>query len=383
MLLVEDDEGDAVLVADDLAERLPGAVVSRTRSLAEALERVPEHYDCVLLDLGLPDASGLSGVRRMRERFPDAALVVLTGLADEAAGVGAVQAGAQDYLVKGRLEPGQLARAIRYSIGRRLTAEAERELLLADAQAREVERLELGLAPPPLIDETDVWVVSCNRPGRSRALLGGDFLDLVQRSDRTLHALIGDVCGHGPDEAAIGVSLRAAWRALTLAGVAHELLFDTLARVLEHERQLPRLFATLCTIDIELPERAAHVLAAGHPAPLLIDASGRVERLTGRRGAPALGLGDGPWTAETVALPDGWSVLLYTDGVIEGRLGEGPDRLGEDGLRRVLGEHIAARPDWRVRPQTLLDELVQEAERLNGGALTDDVALLLIGAAAR
>jgi DNA-binding response OmpR family regulator len=142
VLLVEDDDGDALLVQDELAETLPGCTLLRMRTLGEALADPPAELDCVLLDLGLPDTAGVQAVGRLRSRLGGAPLVVLTGLADEAAGIAAVQAGAQDYLVKGRLEPGQLGRSIRYAVGRRATEEAERELLLADAQAREVERLE-------------------------------------------------------------------------------------------------------------------------------------------------------------------------------------------------------------------------------------------------
>ncbi|NEC51686.1 SpoIIE family protein phosphatase, partial [Actinospica acidiphila] len=88
------------------------------------------------------------------------------------------------------------------------------------------------------------------RPGRSRALLGGDFYDVVRTPDGTVHAMIGDVCGHGPDEAALGVELRIAWRALTLAGLCGDQLLSTLQQVLEHERPDDEIFATLCTVDI-------------------------------------------------------------------------------------------------------------------------------------
>ncbi len=251
VLLVEDDEGDARLVEDDLAERLPRARIARSRTLRDALATLGPAIDCVLLDLGLPDARGLDAVARLRAQAPGIPLIVLTGLADEAAGVAAVAAGAQDYLVKGNVGGDQLARSIRYAIGRRQAEEAERELLLAEAQAREMTRLERGLAPKPLIESASVWVASRYRAGRSRALLGGDFFDLVQSTEDSLHVLVGDVCGHGPDEAAIGVSLRAAWRALALAGNKSEVVLQTLQEVLEHERHLPGLFATLCTLEIE------------------------------------------------------------------------------------------------------------------------------------
>lgn len=378
VLLVEDDDGDAVLVRDELAETLPGCTLVRMRTLGDALAGPPEPLDCVLLDLGLPDAAGVQTVARLRARLGGAPLVVLTGLADESAGIAAVQAGAQDYLVKGRLEPGQLGRSIRYAVGRRATEEAERELLLADVQAREVERLERGLAPSPLIDDPRVWSASCNRPGRRRALLGGDFFDLVEDADGILHALIGDVCGHGVDEAAIGAVLRATWRGLRLAGATQPVVLATLARVFEQERHLPRLFTTLCELEIDPARRRARLVAAGHPGPLLLDGSAARPLGDGRTG-PAIGLGDGPWPTVEVELPETWAVLMYTDGIVEGRIGEGPERVGEDRLRRIAAERMAGDPGWRERPASLLGGLLDAVEALASGPPVDDVAMLLIG----
>jgi serine phosphatase RsbU (regulator of sigma subunit) len=378
VLLVEDDDGDARLVEDDLSERLPRARIVRSHTLRDALATLEQAIDCVLLDLGLPDATGLDAVARLRSRAPGIPLIVLTGLADEAAGVAAVEAGAQDYLVKGNVGGDQLARSIRYAIGRRQAEKAERDLLLAEAQAREMTRLEKGLAPKPLIESDSVWVASCYRAGRSRALLGGDFFDLVQSTDDSLHVLVGDVCGHGPDEAAIGVSLRAAWRALALAGNQPEIVLQTLQEVLEHERHLPGLFATLCTLEIEPKRGAVSIIRAGHPWPVLIDGVS-ISGLSAGRGGAGIGIGDGPWRAERASLPPDWTILLYTDGIIEGRIGAGAERLGEAGLYRLIAEEIARDPNWRDRPQELLERLIASAEHLNGGPLSDDVAMLLLG----
>lgn len=378
MLLVEDDNGDARLVEDELAEVLPRARIVRSRRLSEALSALGPTIDCVLLDLGLPDASGLDAVAKLRSQMPAIPLIVLTGLADEAAGVAAVQAGAQDYLIKGHVDGSQLVRSIRYSIGRRQADETERRLLLADMQAREVTRLERGLAPEPLLRSPSVWVASRYRAGRSRALLGGDFIDLVQTPDDSLHVTVGDVCGHGPDEAAIGVSLRAAWRALVLAGERPEAVLDTLQQVFEHERHLPGLFATLCTLEVQGNGRSASVICAGHPRPALIDGSS-ISSLSDGPGGAGIGIGDGRWRSEQVSLPEAWTILLYTDGIIEGRIGDGPERLGEEGLHGLIAEQIAKRPEWRELPRALLDDLIESAERMNGGALSDDVAMLLVG----
>jgi serine phosphatase RsbU (regulator of sigma subunit) len=380
VLLVEDDEGDARLVEDELLERLPRARILRNHTLSEALAMPGGGIDCVLLDLGLPDTIGVDAVAKLRARMPAVPLIVLTGLDDEAAGMAAVQAGAQDYLVKGSVDRPQLARSIRYAIGRRQAEESERELLLAEAQTRELTRLERGLAPTLVVERSSVWVESCYRAGRSRALLGGDFFDLVEDADGRVHVVVGDVCGHGPDEAAIGVSLRVAWRALALAGAEPEVLLATLQQVFEHERHLPGLFATLCTLRIEPRPTSALMIRAGHPPPLLI-ANGSITALSGTdMGGAGIGIERDGWRPEQVVLPNSWTMLLYTDGIIEGRVGPGSRRLGEEGLRELLAEQMGRLPDWRERPRELLEALVEEAERLNGQALSDDVAMLLLGA---
>ncbi|HEU0249919.1 MAG TPA: SpoIIE family protein phosphatase [Solirubrobacteraceae bacterium] len=380
VLLVEDDDGDARLVQDELLERLPKARLLRSRTLAEAVQALKGRIDCVLLDLGLPDATGIDAVSKLRAATAAAPLIVLTGLDDEAAGLAAVAAGAQDYLLKGNLDHQQLPRSIRYAIGRRQAEENERELLLAEAQAREVARLERGLAPTLVLEDSPIWVESCYRAGRSRALLGGDFFDLVQDEDGHIHVVVGDVCGHGPDEAAIGVTLRAAWRALALSGASPEVLLGTMEQVLERERHLPGLFATLCTLRWEQQPTRASMIRAGHPRPLLI-ADGSVSLISdAEKGGAGIGMAQGGWLPELVALPEDWTMLIYTDGIIDARVGGGSARLGEEGLQALLSEQMTQMPDWRERPRKLLERLVEEAEQLNGQGLSDDVAMLLLGA---
>jgi serine phosphatase RsbU (regulator of sigma subunit) len=381
VLLVEDDDGDALIVDDLLSEALPDVRIIRSRRFSDALDTLDADVDCVLLDLKLPDAEGIDTVVRLREQAPDTPLIVLTGLNHEAAGVAAVDAGAQDYLVKGEVDGAQLARAIRYSIVRRQAADAQQQLRLAEVQSREVARLERGLAPRPLIGDSSIWFASLYRPGRDRALLGGDFFDVAETTDGHLRAVVGDVCGHGPDEAAVGVCLRAAWRALAVAGVDSQLVVHTMERVLVHEREIPLLFTTLCTLEVEPNRARAHMILAGHPPPVLIDGTS-VSTLPHQGGGPPIGLDGASWSPTPLELAPGWVMLLYTDGIIEGRVGEGPERLGAEGVQRLISQHIAKDPNWREHPQELLDELIQRAEELNGGELTDDVAMLLIGSRA-
>jgi diguanylate cyclase (GGDEF)-like protein/PAS domain S-box-containing protein len=120
ILLVEDNHADARLLEQMLLEGdSPLVQVQHAKTLEEAI-RLLEHHepDVVLLDMGLPDANGLDGVRRLRSGFPNVPLIVWTGLADESAGITAVQKGAQDYLVKGQADRSAVLRSIRYSMGR-------------------------------------------------------------------------------------------------------------------------------------------------------------------------------------------------------------------------------------------------------------------------
>ncbi|HEY0538586.1 MAG TPA: PP2C family protein-serine/threonine phosphatase, partial [Actinoallomurus sp.] len=215
------------------------------------------------------------------------------------------------------------------------------------------------------------------RPGRRRALLGGDFYDTVQTLDGAVHLMIGDVSGHGPDEASLGVRLRMAWRTLVLAGLTGEDLLTTLDRVLTLERWSEEIFATLCMITIAPDRRQATMYRAGHPRPLLFNGSG-VDALSEDLCGPALGLfSDAAWPVSVIELPGSWGLMLYTDGLIEGRIGEGSRRLDTEGLVT-----LTRRAQTRgLTGNELIDTLVAEAEDLNGGVLTDDLAvLLLVGA---
>src|SRR5450755_3280139 len=70
VLLIEDDDGDALLVDDLLADSALNVRLVRSRSLREGLDRLPGQVDCVLLDLGLPDVVGMDTVRRVRAVAP-------------------------------------------------------------------------------------------------------------------------------------------------------------------------------------------------------------------------------------------------------------------------------------------------------------------------
>jgi diguanylate cyclase (GGDEF)-like protein/PAS domain S-box-containing protein len=146
VLLVEDEEGDAALVRAALRGGAQRFDLRRATSLREATEQLAqEPVDVVLLDLGLPDSLGMEAVQEALAQARGAAIVVLTGLDDDATAERVLESGAQDYLVKGRVDSWSLPRAIRYAIERqhiltdlrRLIAEKDAtHVALSESEAR-------------------------------------------------------------------------------------------------------------------------------------------------------------------------------------------------------------------------------------------------------
>lgn len=120
ILLIEDDPGDALLLQETLTGVTSFQVnLIHVKYLSQGLEYLAEkQIDLVLLDLTLPDCWGLEGLARLGQPALSIPIIVLTGLDKETWAVEALQAGAQDYLVKGQMTADLLSRAIRYAIER-------------------------------------------------------------------------------------------------------------------------------------------------------------------------------------------------------------------------------------------------------------------------
>ncbi|KAB2341259.1 PP2C family protein-serine/threonine phosphatase [Actinomadura rudentiformis] len=380
LLLIGHDSADVFLVEKMLAETGLTVQITVAEDLEVARRKLTRRTQCIIVDLSAPGINRIEGLRQVLALSERAAVVVLTGIDDAHLGVQAVAAGAEDYLVKQEVDGPLLARAIRYSVERKRAEETERRLVEARIMGRENARLERGLLPVPLIDDPTLRHATRYRPGRRRALLGGDFYDTVQTEGGAVHLMIGDVCGHGPDEAALGVQLRMAWRTLVLAGHSGEQLLGTLDTVLGHERRSEEIFTTLCMVTIAPSRRTARMHLAGHPAPLLFRADDKGELEVGAlpeyAHGPALGLVPGAeWPTTEIDLGESsWSLMLYTDGLIEGRVGDGAHRLGTEGLVELAAQARARGATGRG----LIDELVTRVEELNGDALTDDLAVLVL-----
>ena len=373
LLVVEDDEGDWVLASEHLADAGLDADLRRARTLDEAVTMLD--VDCVLLDLGLPDAAGLPALERLLAAGAPA-VVVLTGLADALAGVAAVAAGAQDYLDKSDVDGERLARSVRYAMARRRLEDAHRALYRSVVREQETTRLEQALLPRPAVPDGAIDVAVGYRAGRD-GVLGGDFYDAVQRPDGTVLAMVGDVCGHGPDEAALGATLRTAWRTLVLADVPTHDVLGLLERVLESERPRPEIFTTVAMVAVDADRTGADVYLAGHPVPFLLGPPTTLA--SGERRGRALGIPvSGGWEPLRLELGHDWGVLLHTDGLMEATLAGSTARVGKAGLVEVVDDALAAcalDPDGPA----LVDRVIDGVRALHGGDLVDDAAVVVVG----
>jgi diguanylate cyclase (GGDEF)-like protein len=248
VLLVEDHPGDAGLVQLMFEEAAPGSLpelVWETSARAGA-DRLLARPGCsgVLLDLNLPDSQGLEALGTLLEHAHDVPIVVLSGNDDEAFGLAAVVGGAQDYMVKGQFDGGQLRRALQYA--------AHRKRVEAELIARAMHDALTGLPTRTLLlDRLRMALGAAARSGGRGALL---FVDL----DRFKQ--VNDGHGHAAGDAV----LRAAAARMTGAVRA----IDTVARVGGDEFVvlLPQLAAG------EDAERVARKLLQALDAPIPVGA---------------------------------------------------------------------------------------------------------------
>jgi hypothetical protein len=210
--------------------------------------------------------------------------------------------------------------------------ERRSRLLLEDRQ-RLSQTVQTALLPtlPDGLDGGPLPVVSAYQPGDERLALGGDFYDVVRRPDGRLGLLVGDVCGHGPVAAAVGAACRIAWRTGMLSGADLVVAVGLVDLVLRSEREEEGTFATIVSAIYDSRNGDLELLSAGHPPPLLLDLVAGHRTMVVDQG-PLLGVVDrAEHVVNRMGLHDGQALLLYTDGLIEGRARPGSStRLGDD-----------------------------------------------------
>jgi len=247
---------------------------------------------------------------------------------------------------------------------RRRRAESDRRLMHL--------QLEVSLMPTPRVSDGRVVVRSRYVSGEQGLMLAGDFLDAYELPDGSVRAIIGDVVGHGPHAAGRAAGLRAGWRALTATGLPHLQVIGMLEQLLLDDGGLDE-FVTVC--GVEVTGDVLSVISAGHPPPILV--ADRPRELT-VAAAPPLGLGARERLVATeLPLDPRWALLLYTDGLIEGRAA--PDSVERFGVDRLLA-WLAADPQAGVE-DAQLDALLRHVRTAHGTTFADDTAVLVLAQA--
>lgn len=255
----------------------------------------------------------------------------------------------RDYLLT-------LTRLCGEALGRARRYQTEHDLALT---------LQRALLPSGLPHTEGIELAVRYLPTADGAAAGGDFYDALELTAGRVAIAVGDVVGHGPDAAAAMGQLRGALRAYALEGRSPARVLQLLSRYAD---DVPGARgATVAFAVIDPVAREVRYAAAGHPPPLLITPDGAARFLDAARGVPLDRAFGHVYVDAGAALPEGSTLVLYSDGAIE-RRGETLDA----GLARLSAAATVVGP---VEPEALATQLIEAL--LAGADRADDVALLV------
>lgn len=357
VLLVEDEPGDAKLVEYALRmSSTPTFAVKHVSTLAAAIAHVNGDavVDVILLDLSLPDSSGISTVSRMQEAASKTPIVIMTGMDDPRFASFALEAGAQDYLIKTDDPEKTVSRAIRYAITR-MANQIERQALIeriADQQRHLIEEvaaaraMQFDLLPRPervdgRLTGLGLEVESFFEPSSG---IGGDLWGCLDCGGSRMSFYGFDFTGHGIGAALNVFRLHALitdhWDPRRPPSETLKTLGSAL-RGLLGRGQFATMF--LGTVDCERGE--LEWASAGAPAPLIMQDGGF--RFLDAKGIP-LGLSKtAEYTDHREPFPPGASLLIYSDAITDATTTD-ESLFGEAGLSELVGELMGRTGDLRV-----------------------------------
>ncbi len=373
ILVVDDNVGLADLWRFTLEDT--GYEVGTAASVGEALEAVSrDRYNAAVLDLQLPDGSGLDVLAALRARVPDAEGILITGHASPESTVNAVQQGIYGYLLKpvdAEILRMTVERAVERQQLRREREDQRRQLEIAYRRERHIaETLQQALLPPLHLDAPGIRAAYVYQAAMAEAEVGGDFYDVVVFPDGRVGVLLGDVSGKGLDAAVYTALTKYTLRGYALEDPDPGRVLKRLNRAF-YLQSREETFATLFFAVLDLvPGRLTYASAGHEPGLLHRPHSGITEWLHST--GPAAGvLPDAEYGSMDIEFSDHDLLFLYTDGASDARRGK--EWLGTEGLVELLGRSI--QPDVQDTLAGILDGILHFACQQVG----DDMALLLLG----
>lgn len=262
----------------------------------------------------------------------------------------------------------ELLRARRAAEEAHRRAEADREQLREALAVLQQSLLPARLPTVPGVESAAHYHTA------SSMQLGGDFYDLFPLGDERFAFFLGDVCGKGPQAAAVTSLVRYTLRTAALHDSDPEAVLSTInAALLERYTSDPRF----CTAVFGILEPAGETVtvrlaSGGHPPTLILRADGRAEYLPTPGGLLIGAFPEASFTTVRTALHPGDTLLLYTDGLTEARTGENDDLYGYDALQSFATNLAPA------RPRSVIDAFIGLLAGFGDG-LDDDTALLALG----
>ncbi|GAC1532776.1 MAG: hypothetical protein NVS3B12_11190 [Acidimicrobiales bacterium] len=250
--------------------------------------------------------------------------------------------------------------------------ESERARLTAQRHTAHVARtLQASLLPPVLPQIPGTQVAARYVPAGGGGEIGGDFYDVFETAPDDWAVILGDVCGKGPEAAAVTALARYTTRAAAMRDREPSSVLAVLNEALMS--QFPERFLTAVYVRVRLTPDGLHctLSVGGHPLPVLIEGDGRCSTV----GEASLIVGAFPhpeYTDVSFDLPRGHTLVLYTDGVTEAR--SGSDFFDEERLHQILSAGASK------SVSAMVAGLADAVRAFEDGEASDDVAILAIRA---
>jgi len=364
ILLVEDNMGDARLIREALSESENlEATIEHVMRLAELQKCVSlEKYDLIILDLTLPDGTGIATVKRAIEIASDTAIIVLTGINDENLAIKAVQEGAQDYLVKGQADVRVLERVILYALERNqaririsvLGNELKRALQEID------EELEISANIQRKIIEQnipDIWKKKLSIYYAFAEKIGGDLYDIIQLDNDNTAFVIADGSGHSVHAAFLSIMFKLSLKHQLYRAKGPKELIENINNELQ-PFFLDNMFFTAFTAWVNKKKNILTYTTAGHPGQYLLSPKKKKLFRLKNKGIPLCINMNTKYEQSSIEIEDGDKLILFTDGIFEcfNNCGE---KFGEERLRDLLEKNM------KMRPKELKQKIVKKTESYN------------------